>query len=134
MPFSRVWWVSSLRSSTERRVLGLEAVQRGAELVVVGLGAGLDGDRRAPTGGASTAGTRTGMFFGASVSPVPVSASLATAAMSPATTALDRLLLLAAQVEQAVEPLGRLPVRGFTSWSSAFTVPDSTLNSESWPT
>ena len=134
MPRSSVWWVSSLRSTTERRVLGLEAVQGGGQLVVVGLGAGLDGDRRARPGGGSTAGTRTGVPFGASVSPVRGVGQLGHGGDvaghdlgRPASCSLPR---------RRNRPWSRssAPVRGLTSWSSALIVPDSTLNSESWPT
>ena len=54
------------------------------QLVLVGLGAGLDGDGQDRRAAARSAAPRTGVPLGASVSPVPVSASLATAAMSPA--------------------------------------------------
>ena len=47
----------------------------------------------------------TGLPFGASVSPVTVPDSFDAAARSPATTASTRLLLVAPDREQAVEPL-----------------------------
>ena len=88
----------------QRRVLLGEAVQGVGQLVVVGLGGGHhgDGQHRFAGGGA---GTRTGVPRGASVSPVAVPVSLATAARSPAGTALDVDVVEAAQGEQTVQAL-----------------------------
>ena len=109
-----------------------EACSALAELVVVGLRARHDRDavvRRRVLG----RWHRTGVPFGASVSPVCVVASLATAAMSPATTSVSGDLLLAAQVNR---PCSRSSRAGalLSRWSSAPIVPESTLNTESWPT
>ena len=86
--------------------------------------------RASTGGGGSIAGTRTGVPFGASVSPVAVADSLATAAMSPAGTLVTGSCSLP-RIANSPWSRSSAPVRGLTRWSSGLTVPDSTLNSES---
>ena len=89
----------------ERGVVLDEAVQRRGELVLVGRRRRRTTATQWTGSGTGGAGTVTGVPFGASVSPVTVPLSLATAAMSPAGTSATSSVLLAAQGEQAVEPL-----------------------------
>ena len=88
----------------QRRVLVEQAVQRVGELVLVALRLGVDRDREH--------GLRRGERLDVdsaprapSTSPVVVSVSLATAAMSPAGTSGDRLLVLAAHHRELVQAL-----------------------------
>ena len=117
----------------QRRILGLEALQRAAELVVVGLGAGAHGDgehgrrrqgrpRPARATPSAPACRRCGC-----------AASLATAAMSPATSEVAGVCSLPRRWNR---PCSRssVPLVALTRWSSVLMVPDRTLNSESWPT
>ena len=104
MPRSRVWWVSSSRSTTSA---GSSSTSRCRALASLSSSVWVRATTAtASTGSAgATAGTRTGVPLGASVSPVAVPDSLATAAMSPATAAAEVEVLAAAQGEQPVEPL-----------------------------
>ena len=79
------------------------------------------------------AGTVTGVAFGASVSPVARSASLATAAMSPAGTSVTLSCSLPRSVKSAWSR-SSLWVRGLVSMVSGLIVPDRTLNIEILPT
>ena len=87
----------------------------------------------APARAARAAGSRTGVPFGASVSPVVVSPSLATAAMSPAGTSGSGSCSLPRSVKSACS-FSSLCVRGLVSTASGRIVPDSTLKIETLPT
>ncbi len=114
------------------RILVQQPVKSGGQLVLVGLGGGLTA--MASTGGGGRgAGTCTGVPFGARVSPVLVSASLATAAEVTRRHRGDGQLFLAPEYEQAVQAFVT-PVRELTRWSSWLMVPESTLKSEILPT
>ena len=132
MPRSTVWWVSSLRSITSA---GSSAWRRWRAEASLSSSAWVRGFTAMPStaAGGSMGSTLTGVPLGASVSPVRVAASLATAARSPATTSATGVCSLPRSRNR---PWSRsvAPEAGFTRWSSALIVPDSTLNSESWPT
>ena len=133
VPCSSVWWVSSLRSSTSAGSSSWQPLEGRAQLVVVGLGAGLDGDgedRRAAARPAARA--RACPWAPACRRCRCWPAWPPRRCRRPRTSVTGTCSL----PRRWNRPWRRssAPVRGFTSCSSAFTVPDSTLNSESWPT
>ena len=116
----------------QRGILGLQPLERTTELVVVGLGARPHG--HAEDGRRGSAGHDPhGRSLGASVSPVRVPASLATAAMSPA---MRDVAVVWSLPRRWNSPWRRssVPLVALTRWSSVLMVPDSTLNTDSWPT
>ena len=105
MPRRIVWCVSSSRSTTSAGSSSTQPVQGVGQLVLVGLRCGRRRPRPAPARAGRGRAPRTGVPFGASVSPVAVPDSLATAAMSPATTAARSRCSLPAEGEQPVQAL-----------------------------
>ena len=84
-------------------------------------------------GGGVLAVTRTGEPLGASVSPVWVLASLATAPRSPAGSEAAGVCSLPRRWNRPCRRSSP-PLETLTRWSSVLMVPESTLNSESCPT
>ena len=118
----------------ERRVLLLQPVQGGHQLVLVALGLRAGWRRDSDRLGRRRPATTTGVPLGARVSPVAVSASLATATMSPAGASVTgSSCSLPRRAEQAVQPLVGVGAGVDEDVSSGRMVPDSTLNSEILP-
>ena len=84
MPESSISWVCASRETRSTGSSSMQPLQRGRDLVLVAARLGLDGEGRRRLREGRPAGRRSGCALSASVSPVCVSLSLATAPMSPA--------------------------------------------------
>ena len=105
------------------QVLGLGPSQAGGELLLAAATGG-DGDQQRP--GITGDGSTTGASLLVTVSPVEVSASLATASMSPATTWSAGLAAHGQQVADPLLVLARLVALNTTGVGPK--VPETTRN------
>ena len=105
------------------------------QLVLVGLGWRPRWRWPGPGPGARCRGTRTGLPFGRQrVAGARCRPAWPPRRCRPPGTASMHLGSLPREVNRAVEPLVGAGARVVRAWSSGLTVPDSTLNSEIWPT
>ena len=133
MPHSSVWCVSGLRSMRSTGSSSCRRCKRVGELVLVALRAGLDRDREHRLRRLERRRPRPSRPSRRARRRCDVSVSLATAAMSPAATSVDGLLLLAAQREELVQALVALGAAGSRACRRCLTVPCSTLKKFTWP-